>query len=95
MNDNQLLPDLLLKLKSYVSHYRELQQLESQLAPVLRDPFTEETTTRMAVRLAAEREIQGRKDYLADLITMIVVEYFDTRGMLSKCPEPQTIRNET
>lgn len=48
----------------------------------------------MAVRLAAEREIQGRKDYLAEYITLSVIEQFRTNGMLSKYPELHTSRNE-
>ena len=49
----------------------------------------------MAVRLAAEREIQSRKDYLAEFITLSVIEQFRANGMLSKYPELHTNRNET
>lgn len=85
-----MLPDWLKEIEGHIKQYRELQQLESDLAPVLRVGSTEESTTRMGVRLAMEREIQGRKDYLAEFITLHVVEHCVNCGMLSKCQEQQT-----
>lgn len=78
----------------YVRQYRELQELENRFSPILRVNSTEETATHMAVRLATEREIQGRKDYLAGLITNSVVDYLIAHSMLSKQPTPQTNHNE-
>lgn len=94
MNTSSQLPDWLQKIESYVRQFCELQQIENQIATTLRVPSTEETATHMAVRLAAEREIQGRKDYLAEFITLAVVKQFRTNGMLSKYPELHTNRNE-
>ena len=85
--------DWLQRIEGYVRQYCELQQIESELS-ALRIPSTEETATHMAVRLAAEREIQGRKDYLAEVITHAVVRHFDDEGMLSKYPELHTSRSE-
>lgn len=94
MNNISTLPDWLQKIESYVRQFCELQQIENQIATTLRIPSTEETATHMAVRLAAEREIQSRKNYLAEFITLSVIEQFRTNGMLSKYPELHTNRNE-
>ena len=94
MNSIQL-PDCLLDLEGHVRQYIELEVLQEQLRPILVVPSTHETVTDMGVRLATEREIQGRKDYLAEHITKSVVEIFRRDGRLSKCPEPHTNRNET
>lgn len=94
MNSIQL-PDCLLDLEGHVRQYIELEVLQEQLRPILVVPSTHETVTHMGVRLATEREIQGRKDYLAELITKSVVEMFRRDGRLSKCPELHTNRNET
>lgn len=85
--------DWLQRIEGYVRQYCELVQIESELS-VLRIPSTEETATHMAVRLAAEREIHGRKDYLAEVITHAVARHFDDEGMLSKYPELHTSRSE-
>lgn len=94
MDNSTVLPDWLQKIEGHVRQYCELQQLESRLATVLRVPSTEETVTHMSVRLATEREIQGRKDYLAEFIAMSVVKHFNECGMLSKYPELHTSHNE-
>ena len=94
MNNISTLPDWLQKIESYVRQFCELQQIENQIATTLRIPSTEETATHMAVRLAAEQEIQSRKNYLAEFITLSVIEQFRTNGMLSKYPELHTNRNE-
>ena len=52
----------------FVKQYKELKDLEKSLSPILQVSSSEETATHMAVRLATEREIQGRMDYLAYLI---------------------------
>ena len=80
MNNIPTLPDWLQKIESYVRQFCELQQIENQIATTLRVPSTEETATHMAVRLAAEREIRSRKNYLAEFITLSVIEQF--RGEL-------------
>ena len=95
MNTSAQLPDWLLQIEEHVRQYCELQQIETELSSSLRVPSTMETATHMAVRLAAEREIQGRKDYLAEFISLAVVKQFRTNGMLSKYPELHTNRNET
>lgn len=95
MHNIPTLPDWLQKIEGYVRQYCELQQIESELTPTLRVLSTEETATHMAVRLAAEREIQSRKDYLAEFITLSVIEQFRANGMLLKYPELHTNRNET
>lgn len=95
MNNISTLPDWLQKIESYVRQFCELQQIENQIATTLRVPSTEETATHMAVRLAAEREIRSRKDYLAEFITLSVIELFRVNDMLSKYPELHTNRSET
>jgi hypothetical protein len=95
MNNLTQLPDCLLDLEGHVRQYIELEVLQEQLRPILVVPSTHETVTHMGVRLATEREIQGRKDYLAEHITKSVVEMFRRDGRLSKCPELHTNRNET
>lgn len=92
--DDTLLPECLARLEPYVRQYCELMAIESQLSSALRVPSTEETATRIAVRLAVEREIQSRKDYLAAFITQAVVGEFQKVGSLSKYPELHTSRNE-
>lgn len=68
--------------------------MEAELSPILRVPSTEETATHMAVRLAMEREIQSRKDYIAEFITLAVIEQFGAAGILSKYPELHTNHSE-
>ena len=92
--NTQTFPDWLFKLEGQVRQFCELQDIEVKLARLLRVPSTQETATHMAVRLAAEREIQGRKDYLAECITLTVVEQFKASGMLSKYPELHANRSE-
>lgn len=58
----------------FVKQYRELKDLEQKLNSVLQVSSADETATHLAVRLATEREIQGRMDYLAHLIADAVVE---------------------
>jgi hypothetical protein len=91
MNNSTQLPDCLLGLEDHVRQYIELEVLQEQLRPILVVPSTHETVTHMGVRLATEREIQGRKDYLAEYITKSVVEMFRRDGRLSKCAKS---RNE-
>lgn len=93
MNTSCQLPDWLKQIEGYVRQYCELQQIKSDISAILCVPSTEETATHMAVRLAAEREIQCRKDYLAEFITQAVVEQFRANDMLSKYQELHTNRN--
>ena len=92
-NENRQLPECLAKIAGQVRQYCELQQISEQLSTVLRVPSIGETATHMAVRLAAEREIQGRMDYLENSIALAVVEEFNSCGMLSKYPELHTNRS--
>lgn len=78
----------LLNIQGYVRQYCELQQLKDDLSSVLVINSTEETATHMVVRLAAEREINGRMDYLSHTITGAVIERFKALGILSKYPKP-------
>lgn len=93
MNNKQL-PECLAKLEGYVRQFYELTEIESKLREALTVPSVDETAAQMAVRIAAEREIHARKDYLSEFITLSVVEEFKECGMLSKCPELHTSRNE-
>ncbi len=94
MNNKQL-PKCLAKLEGYVRQFCELTEIESKLRDALTVPSVEETAVQMSVRIAAEREIHARKDYLAEYITLSVIEEFKECGMLSKYPELHTSRNET
>lgn len=95
MNNTGTLPKCLLKLEGQVRQLCELIEIESRLAPIFRVPSSDETATHMAVRLATEREIQGRKEYLCEFIAKAIVNEFKACGMLSKYPEPHTSHNET
>lgn len=76
MNDEEhKIPDWFQDIEGYVRQYCELKRLSSQLAEVLRVPFTEETTTRMGVRISVERDIRSRMDYLEEIITLNVVKH--------------------
>lgn len=95
MNDEERkIPDWFQDIEGYVRQYCELKRLSSQLAEVLRVPFTEETTTRMGVRISVERDIRSRMDYLEEIITLNVVKQFEYLGILSKFPELHTSHNE-
>lgn len=95
MNDEEhKIPDWFQDIEGYVRQYCELERLSSQLAEVLRVPFTEETTTRMGVRISVERDIRSRMDYLEEIITLNVVKQFEYLGILSKFPELHTSHNE-
>ena len=48
----------------------------------MRVPSSEETSAHMAVRLAAERELQGRMEYLEELISLAVVNTFKELGRI-------------
>lgn len=93
-DSSQSLPDCLSVLEPYVRRYCELQKIESELRSLFRVSPVEETATHMDIRVAAEREIRSRKDYLAEYIAMHIVDLFIMRGILSKYPELQTTRNE-
>lgn len=80
---NEQLPEWLSALEGYVRQFCELQEIERNIRSALTVPSFEESATRMAVRLAAEREIQSRKDYLAEFITLSVVNEFERCGILS------------
>lgn len=96
MNDEeQKLPKWLQEIEPYVRQHCELQLLQDKLANAIRVPSTEETTTRMGVRLSFEREIQGRMDNLERFIALNVVEHFRSIGILSKYPELRTNHNGT
>lgn len=82
------------KIEGYVRQYMEFQDIQEQFRPFTHVHSTEESATHMAVRLAAEREIQGRKDYLAEFITHAVVQHFVDEGILSKYPELRTSHSE-
>ena len=88
------LPDWLFKLRGYVRQFCELQQIEAELSSAFNILSTEETATHMAVRLAMEREIQSRKDYIAEFITLAVIERFRSADILSKFPELHTNHSE-
>lgn len=94
MDKTKSLPECLFKLEGQVRQFCELTEIESQLASVLRVPSTEETTVHMAVRIAAEREIKWRKEYLCEFITVAIANEFKACGMLSKYPELHTSHNE-
>ena len=92
MNDNNISTTTadngwLSNIEGYVRQYCELQQMQDDLSAVLQINSTEETATHMAVRLAAEREINGRMDYLSHTITGAVIERFKALAILSKYPE--------
>lgn len=91
---NKQLPECLSALEGYVRQFCELTEIERNIRSAITVPSFEESATRMAVRLAAEREIQSRKDYLAEFITLSVIREFEECGMLSKYPELHTSRNE-
>lgn len=90
----QELLSIITPLEQYVRQYSELLQLQQQLDSVLCVDSTRETATHMAVRLASEREINGRKEYLAEFIAMQLVEFFREKGTLSQFPELHTSHNE-
>lgn len=98
MNDNNISITTadngwLSNIEGYVRQYCELQQMQDDLSAVLQINSTEETATHMVVRLAAEREINGRMDYLSHTITGAVIERFKALGILSKYPELRTNHN--
>ena len=93
MNDNTPLPDYLLKMEGYIRQYCELKKIENELGPLLRIDSTEETSTHMDVRIATEKEINSRKDYISCCITEYIADLFISHGILSKYPELRTSRN--
>ena len=100
MNDNDISTtatdnDWLSNIEGYVRQYCELQKMKADLSPILVINSAEETATHMAVRLSAEREINGRMDYLSHTITGAVIERFKALGILSKYPELHTNHNGT
>ena len=96
MNDNDISTtatdnDWLSNIEGYVRQYCELQKMKD----ILVINSAEETATHMAVRLSAEREINGRMDYLSHTIAGAVIERFKALGILSKYPELHTNHNGT
>ena len=84
-----------MELESYARQYCELEKIEDQLSPVLREfNSAQETTTHMSVRLAAENEIRSRKDYICSFIGRCVIERIKEFRRLSKYPELHTNHNE-
>ena len=95
MEKEQSFPDWILELESYARQYCELEKIEYQLSPVLREfNSAQATTTHMSVRLAAENEIRSRKDYICSFIGRCVIERIKESGRLSKYPELHTNHNE-
>lgn len=93
MNDSTPLPECLLRIEGYVRQYCELKKIENELAQLLRIDSTEETSTHMDVRIAAEKELNSRKDYISCCITEYIADLFISHGILSKYPELRTNRN--
>lgn len=78
-------------IEGYIRQYCELQQMKNDLSSVLIVNSTEKTATHMAVRLSAEREINGRMDYLSHAITGVVIEHCtQLRDLLN--PQNQSIK---
>ena len=74
--ENISLPSSLMKIEPQVKQYQELLGLREKLSSAMRVPSSEETSAHMAVRLAAERELRGRMEYLEELISLAVVNTF-------------------
>ena len=87
------LPVCLLEIEPYIRQYIELKKIESELSNVLRVKSTEETATHMDIRLAAEKELRCRQDYISCCITEYIAELFIRSGILSKYPELRTNHN--
>ena len=80
--ENISLPYSLMKIKPQVKQYQELLDLREKLSTAMRVPSSEETSAHMAVRLAAERELQRRMEYLEELISLAVVNTFKELGRI-------------
>ena len=80
--ENISLPSSLMKIEPQVKQYQELLGLREKLSTAMRVPPSEETSAHMAVRLAAERELQGRMEYLEELISLAVASAFKELGRI-------------
>ena len=79
--ENISLPYSLIKIEPQVKQYQELLRLREKLY-AMRVPPSEETTAHMAVRLAAEREMRGRMEYLEEFISLAVANTFKELGRI-------------
>ena len=80
--ENISLPYSLIKIEPQVKQYQELLGLREKLSAAMRVPPSEETSAHMAVRLAAEREMRGRMEYLEEFISLAVVNTFKELGRI-------------
>lgn len=76
------LPTSLLEIEPQVKQYCELLEIRDRVSSALRVPSCGETAAHMAVRLAAEREMRGRMEYLEELISLAVVNTFKELGRI-------------
>lgn len=84
------IPDCLLEIAPYIRQYIELKKIERELDNVLRVKSTEETATHMDIRLATEKELHSRRDYISCCVTEYIADLFIRSGILSKYPELHT-----
>ena len=80
--ENISLPSSLMKIEPQVKQYQELLGLREKLSAAMRVPPSEETSAHIAVRLAAEHEMQGRIEYLEEFISFAVVNTFKELGRI-------------
>ena len=80
--ENISLPSSLMKIEPQVKQYQELLDLREKLSTAMRVPSSEETSAHMSVRLAAERELRCRMEYLEGLISLAVVNTFKELGRI-------------
>lgn len=76
------LPTSLMEIEPQVKQYCELLEIRDRVSSALRVPPSEETAAHMAVRLAAERELRGRMEYLEEFISLAVVNTFKELGRI-------------
>lgn len=87
------LPGWILDLEGFVRQFIELELIGGTLREVMNYRSDQETLTHADIRQVYEREIQSRKDYLAELIAVRIVELFRRAGIVDKYPELRTTRN--
>lgn len=76
------LPTSLMEIEPQIKQYCELLEIRDRVSSALRVPPSEETAAHMAVRLAAEREMRGRMEYLEEFISLAVVNTFKELGRI-------------
>lgn len=76
------LPTSLMEIEPQVKQYCELMEIRDRVSSALRVPSSGETAAHMAVRLAAERELRGRMEYLEEFISLAVVNTFKELGRI-------------